>query len=48
MNNSEHGQGHCRKTIYDGIRITKRGTDVIIALLSLTLAILFIFAISGN
>jgi len=37
-----------RKSIYDGIKITKRGADILIAVISFTLAVLFIFALSKS
>ena len=48
MKSSEQDQKSTRKTIYDGIKMTKRGADIIIALLSVTLTLLFIFALSKN
>lgn len=34
-----------RKTIYDGIRITLRGTDILITLTSVALAIVLVLAL---
>ena len=48
MHNENKNQSNSRKTIYDGIRITKRGADIAIALLSLVLTLIFIFALSKN
>ena len=48
MNNDEKNQSNSRKTIYDGIRITGRGADIAIAVLSFVLTLIFIFALSKN
>ena len=48
MNSNEQNESGSRKTIYDGIKITKRGADIIIALLSVALALLFIFALTKS
>ena len=37
-----------KKTIYDGIKITKRGMDIIIALLSFALMAILTFALTKS
>ena len=48
MNTDKQDQSAKRKTIYDGIKMTKRSADFTVALLSVLLMLLFILILAAS